>query len=224
MGLTTLVAPTVEPVTLQELKDQCKVDDTASDGYLGLLLVAARESVESFCRRAIMTQTLVLTRSGFYPKDYRKKFSRIVGYSNRSYGYGDDFSRYMSIELPRPELQSVTTVQYWDLATSTLLTLASSTYYVVIDEGVGRIQLVDGQSWPTTMVRPDAVTITYKAGYGDTADTCPRSVALAIKQMAADWFEHRNSIIIERGTLMVLPTHLEPLLWQHRMPTFNEDP
>lgn len=222
MGLSTSVPPTVEPVTLQELKDQCKVDDTASDGYLGLLLVAAREAVENYTRRAIQTQTLVLTRSGFFPKDWYKKhpvFNRDFTWRN-AIGYG----RYLSVELPRPELQSVTTVQYWDSTTLTLLTLDSGSYYVVKDEGVGRIQLKDGYNWPTTMIRPDAVIITYVAGYGDTAAACPRALALAIKQMAADWFEHRNSIVIERGTLMQLPTHLESLLWQFRMPTFNEDP
>ena len=60
MGLRTLTrtaAPTVEPVTLGEIKTHLRLTGTEDDYLLPQLVKAARDYVETFTRRAICTQT-----------------------------------------------------------------------------------------------------------------------------------------------------------------------
>ncbi len=53
--------PEVEPITLDEAKSFVKIDGTFEDSLIELLIVAAREAVEGYLKKAIIEQTLVLT-------------------------------------------------------------------------------------------------------------------------------------------------------------------
>lgn len=68
------------------------------------------------------------------------------------------------IELRRPPVQSVTSVEYVDTAGSTQ-TLASSRYQLDASSAPGRLRPAYGDSWPTIRLIPNAVTITFVAGY-----------------------------------------------------------
>jgi len=52
MGLKVVSPPAVEPVTLDEAKAHLRVTIADDDGYIALLIPAARERVELFLRRA----------------------------------------------------------------------------------------------------------------------------------------------------------------------------
>lgn len=78
-------------------------------------------------------------------------------------------------ELVRPPLISVQSIRYYDDANA-LQTLDSSIYFVTQDL-VPKIALQDGQSWPITFQRKDAVIIRYIAGFegtGSPADLTDR--------------------------------------------------
>ena len=58
MGLKLVEAPQMEPVSLEEAKAHLRMESTnAEDAYIGALISAARERVELFLRRALITQT-----------------------------------------------------------------------------------------------------------------------------------------------------------------------
>ena len=64
-GLTISVEPTQEPVTLQEVKDYLRVDDSTDERIIRPFIESARRFCEEHTGRALMTQTLVLYLDAF---------------------------------------------------------------------------------------------------------------------------------------------------------------
>lgn len=67
MAVSLLIPPAVEPVTLQEAKDHLRLDTDAHDAMLQVQIQAAREHVEMFTRRQLVTATYLLTMPVFAP-------------------------------------------------------------------------------------------------------------------------------------------------------------
>lgn len=99
------------------------------------------------------------------------------------------------IMLPAPPLQSVTSIGYMDENGSTQ-TYASTEYQVHAPTNKqGFLQPMPGGVYPGTYSdRPDAVRITYVAGYGSTGSDVPESLRTALKQLVAHWFKNRESV------------------------------
>lgn len=146
------VEPAAEPVSLQSLKEALRVTTCDFDEELGRLLVAGRKQVENDAKRKLITQTVALT--------------------------ADRFPRGDELELRLPPVQSVTSVQYVDPAGDPQ-TFDSANYDVDLTSAPCRIRLVTGASWPATADSPNAVTVTFVAGYG-VASAVPVEAKLAI--------------------------------------------
>lgn len=192
--LGVVAQPSVEPVTLAEIWTDLRLDPSGSppttfyDAELNSLIVAAREYVEKVTRRALVTQTCTLTMSHF-PDMHRGSW--------RDYAYRERFfivHRAGKIEVPRPPIQSVTSIEYFDESDSAQ-TLDPASYRVV-SSGVmpATIELVDGASWPDTSCRDDAVTVTYVAGFPgsgsppDLRANVPQTLKTAIKLHVRRYF------------------------------------
>jgi len=152
MSLNITVSPTTEPVTLGEAKAHLNVDWDDDDTEISNLIKQGRQYVEDVTGRALITQTWEFKLDGFKP----------------------------IIMIPRPPLQSVSSVQYQDASDATQ-TLASSNYTVDIDSEPGRLVESPTGSYPTTYDDINAVTITFVAGYGDAASDVPEIFKQAIK-------------------------------------------
>lgn len=213
MGLKVSTPPAEEPVSLTELKAQLRIDGTDSDVLLTLHLQAARESVENFTRRAIITQTLTYVLSAF---PYRSSSSQGCCYEPQSL---QSAQKLAGFDLPRGSLQSVTSIKYYD-ENNVQQTLDANTYYHVIKDTIlGRVVLRSGQTWPTTYDRPDAVEVVYVAGYG-AAGLVPASLKAAVLMTAAHWFE--NALPYVTGTIVSeVPFTLQHLLWSFRIIDFE---
>ncbi|MCU0871777.1 MAG: head-tail connector protein [Pirellulaceae bacterium] len=159
-------APALEPVTLAEIKRQANVVATDEDSLLAGLIQAARELVEEDITRALITQTWELVLHDWFA-DY--------------------------VQIPKPPLQSVTSIQYYDTA-GVLQTLPAAYYRVDTHRQPGVIWRDDDYTWPTVDDRPNAVTITYKAGYGDAAASVPARAKQAILLLAGHWYLHREAV------------------------------
>src|SRR5688572_20333616 len=107
MALTLQTAPASEPVTLAEVKDVCRVSDSAFDTQLTSFALAARRWCEEFTRLALINQTWDLTLDA-WPK-------RIV--------------------LPRPPVSSVTSVTYVDGNGDTQILAADQYRLLKLDTG-----------------------------------------------------------------------------------------
>ena len=65
-------------------------------------------------------------------------------------------------------------------------------------------------------MRPDAVQIIFTSGYGAAAASVPPSLAMAIKFMAAHWYDQR-AIITETRSVEVIPHTFDALLAEYRV-------
>jgi len=61
MALTVSVQPAAEPLTAAEAKLHCRVDTTDEDTLMANLIIAARQYVEEYLGRALITRTYVYT-------------------------------------------------------------------------------------------------------------------------------------------------------------------
>jgi len=172
MKLTVSTPPAEEPITLTEAKLHLRVDDDADDALIAALITAARQRIEAATWRSLITQTLVLRL--------------------------DEWPAGNCIELPRPPLVSVTSVQYTDEAGSTT-TFASSNYLVSTAGDPGAIVLKSTSAWPTaTPQAVDGVTVTYVAGYGEAVDV-PQIIKQAILMTVGHWYENREEAVVGAG-------------------------
>jgi hypothetical protein len=180
MGLQISVLPTAEPVTLAEVKAQLHLtsDNTDDDVDLLLMMAEARNFVETFLRRQLMTATYTLTMDRFPYLTVLDPLNQAnPKFDNANYYYGSP-DRF-AIWIPRPPLQSVSSIVYLD-TTSSSQTLDPTTYNVDATGEPGRIAPVYGQFWPGTVIQPNAVTVTYVAGY-TSASLVPGIIKRAIK-------------------------------------------
>lgn len=178
MGLTRITDATVEPVSLAQAKSQVFVASsiTSHDQQLRELIRRARHQTERATRRAWLTQTWKLTLQRF-------PYSNEMGM--------DGYFRNRCIQLPRPPLASVTSVTYVDTDEATQ-TLATTEYNVRTNSSPGVVALAPSKTWPTTHTEdPEAVTITYVAGYTSVSDVPPEAIH-AILALVDYWFRNRD--------------------------------
>jgi len=101
----------------------------------------------------------------------------------------DNFPVSGVIELERFPLVSVASVTYYDEDGSEQ-TLNASKYHVDTDSTPGRVVLKFSEVWPKIETgRPNAVKITFEAGYGATESDVPDRVKHAIYCLARDRFQ-----------------------------------
>jgi len=171
--LTETVAPTVEPVSLPEMKVHCRCEDTSDhDTILYIMVKAARQWVEREYQLSLVQRT------------YRADVPWFSGL----------------YDLPLKPLSSVTSIKYYTDASPQVLTTLADTYYRA-DLGRGQIYLkADSAALPTPSTRHDAVQITYVAGFEPSTDSpqsltanVPEAIKSTIKLLAADLFENRET-------------------------------
>lgn len=147
---TTTTAPTVEPVALDEVKAQSRIETTDEDIYLGGLIRAARGHIERACGIRIMTQTVAIKCDGF-----------------------SDFAA-----LPVSPIASVSSVTYSD-TNGAAQTLAGTVYEARIDGGIAAIVLKSGQSWPDIQTG-SRITVNVIAGAAGAPDEIKQAALMLI--------------------------------------------
>ena len=190
MSLFLVTPPAVEPITLDEAKDQIRVTSDDENGLIAGLIAAAREDAENYTHRALMTQTWDLKLDAFPCGD---------------------------VDLPMPPLQSVTSVTYVDTAGVTQ-TLSTSVYAVEAPTGPkaapGRLTLKYQQLWPQTQAIANAVTVRFVAGYGTRPESVPAVMRLLMKKwIAEDWAKRETSVI---GNIVTPLPRGDDRLWPYK--------
>jgi uncharacterized phiE125 gp8 family phage protein len=163
-----VTAPTVEPLTIADAKTHLRFVETVEDALIVAQIRAARSEAETYTARALLSQTWKASYDAF-PSDAGP------------------------IVLPKPPLISVTSVQYVDL--DGVAQTWSSALYAVYQFATGHphaqagyLAPIYGGSYPSTRVIPEAVRVTFVAGYGTRADQVPAAIAAAIKIRLSDLF------------------------------------
>lgn len=180
-SLEVSAGPALEPHTVDEAKLYIRIDGTTENTYVTEMKLGARQALEEELSLALLTQTLKLRLRG-WPTSAR-------------------------IYLPRPPLQSVSSIVYID-TTGTPQTLAASEYTVVnarsapdvhAHKQVGYIEPAWGKSWPSLRDVPDNVTITYVAGF-TAANLIPQNIRNALLVMYAELYKYRETTVT--GTIV----------------------
>ncbi len=170
-----MTAPTIEPVTLYEIKQHLRLDSDTStdeDDVLSNFIIAARDTCEKFQNRAYIDQTWDLVL--------------------------DDWPGGDIITIPRPPLGSVTSITYYATGGMTA-TMTASTYIIDKDSEPGRVSLGYGEVWPTTTLRPvKGIIVRFLAGYGSAASSVPTRVKQAIRLLVGHMYEHRENAEIKK--------------------------
>ena len=192
--LSVLVtAPQMEPLTLTEAKLYLRVDQSTEDNLISGMVVAARQWVETYTRRALVTQTW----------DFR---------------YEAFMDTRQPLILPKAPLQSVTSITYLD-EDGVSQTLASSNYSVRTLSGAtagrGYIELNDDVSLPSLYTDALApVTVRAVCGYGAAA-AVPDGIKMAIYLMLGDLYEQRQETMMSVSSKT--KTTIERLLGPYRL-------
>ncbi len=188
MGLKLVTPPEVEPVTLEEAKAHLRLDGDADDAYVSALVTAARERVELFLRRALITQAFEYTIDGFPARQV--------------------------IDLPNPPLQSVESIKYIDTA-GNVQTIAPEDYVADASSNeIGRVALAWNRFWPITRCSINSVIIQFTAGYGDAGEDVPQAIRQGILIEVSNLYENREDVIIGQNISMLSLS--ERLLWPYR--------
>lgn len=181
-SLKRLTAPGVEPITLAEAKAHCRVDHTSDDSLIQGYITTAREYVEDYIDRSLVTQRLVMKLDAF-PGE---------------------------IELPRPPMASTGTataviVTYTTGEAGGTATLSTTAYRVDRDSTPGVIRTTYAGSWPSHLLDQNSVTVTWWAGYGDPASV-PQRVKNAMLMCVHELYEKRGNGEMPEAAMRLLDT------------------
>lgn len=195
MGKALVTGPTLDPVSLAETKAHCRVSISDDDGLLAGYLVAARQHVETYLRRVLITQTWDVSFD---------------------YGWPSMTWKRERIELPFSPVQSVTSVTYIDSAGATQ-TLPPDQYKVArTDTGEWVIVPAYGASWPTVRREMEAVTVRFVCGYGSNPSDIPEPIRQAILLLVGHWYENREAVNVG-NIVSELPFAVDALLFPFRV-------
>lgn len=192
MALVLVTAPAAEPVTLTEAKAHLRVDVSSDDTLITSLIVAAREHVESYTGRALISQTWDLFLDGFPDCE---------------------------IELPRARVQSITSVTYTD-ANGDAQTWAAAKYQADSKSEPARLKPAYGESYPSTRADTfNTVTVRFVAGYGDDAADVPQLIKNGMLFLIAHLYENREAVMGTsfQGFLAEAPLGVKALLYPFKV-------
>lgn len=184
-------APVTEPLSATDVKNYLKVEHTADDDLIDIMIQAAREYVENHTGRALMTQTI---------REYFDAFPTSTNDNPKS-----------AITLRFSPVSEVTDLDYTDAeGQSQSLTIATQTTVDKISEPT-RIFPAYNTSWPDTRDQANAVEVEYTAGYSSASDV-PAPIRQAMLLIIAKMYESRED------TVKKMPTHAEWLLARYKIP------
>lgn len=189
-GLTIVTAPTTDPVSLEEVLAHTRADGADENGLLAGYLLAARQHLEKFTRRAFATQVVDQSFDGW------PTVRVLGGYDTR-------------LELALGPVQSIGSVTYVDSAGATQ-TLAANQYQLVRPaDRLAYLVPAYGVTWPAVRDQRDAVTVRFTVGHA-SADPLPEPLRQALLLLVGHFAGNREATIVG-PTVAVLPMGVQAL-------------
>jgi uncharacterized phiE125 gp8 family phage protein len=175
-----VTAPTpLSIITLADAKAWCRVSHVDEDALITGLINAAESRLDGYS--GILGRALA-------PQTWSQSFC----------AFEDRLSLSVGIA------QSITSITYYD-ASNVLLTLNASVYQLLTDALGSYVALNSAKSWPSIYIRPDAVKLTWVAGYATAADV-PAAIITAMRMMITQWYDAREGTDEISATAMALLT------------------
>jgi uncharacterized phiE125 gp8 family phage protein len=194
LSLILITPPAAAPISIQEIRAQCRVDDASEDALLMAYVRAATDAVEQ------MTGLRLIDQTWEYAID---AFPERCGW----------------IRLPLAPLLALTSIVYLD-AQGVAQTLPVTTYLL---GGLGsttpaRIILAPNQTWPSNWHGVGSVIIRFRAGWIDH-NGAPEALRQAVMMLAAYWFSQREAAAIgpDSGPVSHIPFGVRELVEPYRI-------
>lgn len=182
------VQPVEEPITLAEAKAWLRVTSTVEDTLITSLIEACRDIIEQRLEVKFVTQTI-------------EQRLDVLPFHNRY------------ITLDYNPVVSISSLQYVNSSGSTA-TFNSNNYELDNTSAQARLYLKENATWPTVGLTPNAITITYVAGYGG-ASNVPGRFKQILKHLVGWSYENRMNPVEERAT------YLDKLITRERIFSFE---
>ena len=163
MALVVTTPPATEPVTLAEASLWMRYTGSLQDNVITALITAARLDVESWTNR-----TMVTTSYDYYTENLCDV-----------------------IDIPTSTIIAVSAITYQDTADAAQ-TLSSTLYKLDNKSVINNIFRDPLESYPEVLAQPNAVKISFTAGYG-AASAVPENLKTVIKMRVSELFEHREA-------------------------------
>jgi uncharacterized phiE125 gp8 family phage protein len=194
MSLILITPPAAAPISIQEVRAQCRVDSVDEDALLMAYVRSATDAVEQMSGLRLIDQTWEYTVDAFPER---------CGW----------------IRLPLAPLLALTSIVYLD-AQGAAQTLPVTTYLL---GGLGsttpaRIILAPNQQWPSTWHGLGSVMIRFRAGWIDW-NGIPESLRQAVLLLACHWFENRSTSAAgpDYGPVSYIPFGVRELIDPYRI-------
>ena len=182
-GNVRVTRPDVEPVTVEDVKAQLRLDDSMDDDLLYLYIEAARDVAEEKTGLAFITQQWRMTID-HWPNTWEPWWDGVrQGAITELRGSG----RSSDIIIPRYPLQSVDSIN-----ADGQPVVVADTFIADTQQRPGRLVIKRGATWPVALDRANGIDITYTAGFGSTEAEVPAAIRLGLLQMVATMYEHRG--------------------------------
>lgn len=194
-SLVLVTGPTLEPLSVAVVKAHARITTDAEDALVAALISNARQVVEEDDNLALLTQTWEYSLDAFPSVTRDNPDGTIV--------------------LPRPPVQSVTSITYTD-EDGVAQTHSASLYTLDSRSFPGRIVPAYDEAWPSTRAVPNAVIVKYVAGFGGDEADVPERIRQAMLIMIATGLEHREDLVT--GTIVAQLRSVRSLRTHYRTP------
>lgn len=183
------VAPTVEPLTVDEAVRHLQIAVGDDNGYIQLLIGVARDVAEKATGRAMLTQTWIATL-GDWPV----------------------CPRQVSINVA--PVATIASVKYYADGETILTTVDPANYVLASTVTPAVVVFNDDWTLPDLAKRPDAVQITFTAGVANPVLVDP-ALKHAVRILVRHYYD--NPEAAATGNFSELPFGLRHLLESHRV-------
>jgi hypothetical protein len=205
-GLEVVTPPAVEPLAIDLVRRHCRIDQPDDDDLLAMYLASARETVEGWLNRALVTQTLrySVTNAPQPTAASLVPVSLIVFPLNWP-PYGRK-----PLALPRAPVRSITSVS-WGFPDD-MQPAPEDRYIANLAVQPAQVTL-----YPSAVpsLPGQSVAIDYVAGYADDPEAIPMPIRTAILLQTAFMYESRGDVNAE------MPDAVWRLLGPYRLWTFS---
>lgn len=185
-----VTAPTVDCVSLADAKAHLRVDHSEDDGLIKAFIAAAVNHLDGYggiLGRALMAQEWRQSLP-FWPAS-------------------------RSVELVLAPALSIVKVEVLPSDGGSAVTVGDTAYRLVGAGSVApRLLFNLDAALPSPACAPDAVSITFAAGYGTEADKLPPALKSAILLMVGDLWRFRDSVQLGPSTAIPMSTTVDRLI------------
>jgi uncharacterized phiE125 gp8 family phage protein len=219
LSLKRITEPDSTPVCLSEVKSWLRIDSGFSDddGLVTGLIYACTDRAEDYLGRSLVSQQWRFNLDFFPSYGFHKTApANNGGYSS----FGSWWTDSQAIYLPRCPLISVDAITY-TAVDGTTQTLDPNAYQVDGDSEPARILPAYNAYWPVALMVPNAISISFTAGY---EDRIPEVLKVAIKLMITALFENPSDFYLGVGAAVTIPLAAERLMAAHRISSFDYSP